>query len=121
MNLKQILLEIKNLNVYSPEEWEEYIGYFLHSGDLAKYIVEESTHYQSPGDTSRSLISRILDNRGAEPQKVDTTISAKIVNTDYLSQLRDKKILGIVSGAYDLLHLGHIRSMVYAKQYLEQY
>ncbi len=113
MNFKQLMLEIKNLNLHSPEEWDEYISHFSNPEEIIRYIEENP-------QGSQTLAERIRTNQGAEPAKPNTGISQKIVNLEYLSDQRSQFKLGVVSGVYDLLHLGHLMGMAYAKQLLEQ-
>lgn len=115
MNLTDWLSEIKNLDAYLPAEWQEYVGYF------AQAQPAECENQQQPAQPpSKSLAERIKCRKGAAPATPNMAISPKIVNADYLCgpELRSGITLGVVSGCYDLLHLGHVRSMFYAKKFL---
>jgi D-beta-D-heptose 7-phosphate kinase/D-beta-D-heptose 1-phosphate adenosyltransferase len=118
MNLKQILLEIKNLDIYSPDEWEEYLSYFENMGKILPYC-EENVSKDSP----RTLFERIKNGQGANSENVNADISPKIISVAYLSEpkVRSPITLGVVSGSFDLLHIGHIRGFVFARQFLGQY
>jgi len=109
----EILHELRSLELYSPEEWKEYIDYFLIQEQDSDYIINQS----------ESFLSRIKERKGAEPVTLDPKISTKIVDLESLAaqDFRKESTIGVVSGCYDLLHLGHIRSMAYAKQHLLQY
>lgn len=110
------------MRVYPPELWEEYIGYFVGSDQHRKYIMEHQETYQPPKDPSNSLTARIKSGKGVDPAEVDYSISPKIVSVDFLSdpEVRGKMTMGIVSGAFDLFHLGHARYMHEAKRYLQE-
>lgn len=117
MNLGQLLMEIRDLAIYSPHEWEEYIGCF----ENVQSIFQDLEN--SPKIFYRSLVERIKSRTGSIMEDVNCAISPKIVDANHLSdpQKRSLMTLGIVSGCYDLLHLGHIRGFVFAKQFLMQY
>lgn len=109
----EILNELKSLELYSPEEWEEYISNFsIREQDL-----------NSPANQSGGFLSRIKQGKGAEPVAVDPRISVKITDPESLATYdsRGETTIGVVSGCYDLLHLGHVRNMADAKQHLLQY
>ena len=117
VKLKEILFEIHNLKFYSPEEQHEYISYFSQKEEILRYITEQTRQ------TKNRILSRIKEGKGVTPIATDTSISNKITTSSHLSALRttEKITLGIVSGCYDLLHLGHLRGLAYAKQLLERY
>ncbi|MBU2592013.1 MAG: hypothetical protein ABH867_00535 [Patescibacteria group bacterium] len=123
MKLKEILLGVRNLDLYTPEEWQEYISYFSSSNEILSYIAEQSANPQVPRDLSKSLLLRIKGGKGATSIPIDIGTSDKITDSNYLAnpEVRARITLGIVSGCYDLLHLRHIRSVIYAKQFLRQY
>ncbi len=123
MRLNELLLEIKKFDVYSPEAWEEYISCFVNNKELRRYIEHHSGTYQPYEDPAKSLIPRIRRGRGADPADVDSSLAPKVVTIDDLSdpEVRTEITLGIVSGSFDLLHLGHVRYMLYAKKYLKDY
>jgi len=113
MNPTEILRELRSLELYSPEEWEEYISNFSIKDNDFNYSAHQSD----------SFLSRIKQRKGAKPVVVDPKISIKITDPESLAtqDFRDENTIGVVSGCYDLLHLGHVRSMAYAKQHLLQY
>lgn len=115
MKFTEIFSGIKELGVYSPGEWNEYASYFLNSSE------GNDPHAQLVG--SSTLRTRIKTMKGAEPVAPDYSISPKIVHVSFFKEPdnRHGATLGVVSGCFDLLHLGHLRSMAYAKQFLEQY
>ncbi len=116
MKFNEIFSEIKGLNVYYPEEWREYASYFLTndegSGCCAQRVANGST-----------LCTRIRTMKGAEPTAPDYNISPKIVRAEFFKETDNRRgvTLGVVSGCFDLLHLGHLQSMSYVKKFLEQY
>mgnify|MGYP001585914167 CR=1 FL=1 len=113
MKPTEILSELRNLELYSLEEWKEYLNHFsIREQDL-----------NSPANQLESFLSRIKRGKGAEPVAVDPRISLKIIDPESLAahDSRSETTIGVVSGCYDLLHLGHVRSMAYAKQHLLQY
>ncbi|MCP4368851.1 MAG: hypothetical protein GY797_12170 [Deltaproteobacteria bacterium] len=123
MILGQILFEIKKLNIYSSEEWEEYINYFDKSEELIKYVDSKFSKTISHQNLPTALLEKIIKGKSANLLNTDTDISPKIISADNFTNpnVRTKITLGIVSGCYDLLHISHIKSFVFAKQFLEQY
>lgn len=121
MRLSQLLLELHSMGVYPPELWEEYIGYFVNNDQHREYIMEHQRTYLPSKDPSNSLTARIKRGKGADLVDVDPSISPKVVSVDYLSdpEVRSKMTLGIVSGSFDLLHLGHARYMDKSKEYFQ--
>lgn len=120
MKLRDILFEIKNLDLYTSEEWQEYVRCFSNSDRILDYIAKRTGSCQPSKDSLKSLLLRIKETEETVPLPIDLAISDKIIDQNYLSdpRIRVGITLGIVSGCYDLLHLGHIRGMVYAKQFL---
>ena len=53
MKFVEIVKDIKDLGVYSPEQWEEYINYFVGSNDLERHLLEQ------PVKTHNRLLQRI--------------------------------------------------------------
>lgn len=117
MRFREIIQGIKDLDLYSVEQWEEYLGYFKDSKDLGRYL-SERLH-----ETKGWIQRRIESSRGSGPIAPDYSISKKITRPDVLGKLKNREgiTLGIVSGAFDVLHLGHIRSMTHAKQFVNNY
>jgi bifunctional ADP-heptose synthase (sugar kinase/adenylyltransferase) len=116
MKFRELLLEIRNLDVYSAGAWEEYVEAFVHSEALERYLS------QQPHGPSR-LLERIKGGRGADAVEADYALSAKVASADVLgrSENRCGLTLGMVSGSFDLLHLGHVKGIVFAKTYLAKY
>ncbi len=121
MNIKQLLPEIKNLGVYSTDEWKEYTSHFINGEE----IIEK--HLQKVGKRPEActIAERIRSGKGAYAKHIDCIVSNKVVDEVYISDLRsrnkttlNKMTLGVVSGSYDLLHLGHLAGFAYAKQFL---
>jgi cytidyltransferase-like protein len=114
MRAREIIRDIKNLGVYTPEQFAEYLDYFRQKEGLLRYLQEAPA-------TANEIERRIQSRVGATPVEPDYSLSERITRAVSLRTLRDSVTLGIVSGCFDLLHLGHIRGMAYAKQYLSQY
>lgn len=114
MKAREIIRNIKGLGVYSPKQFAEYLGYFNQKDILSTYL-------QQGASVDNEIERRIQSRVGAIPLKPDYNLSEKVTRAASLSSLRDSATFGIVSGCFDLLHLGHIRGIAYAKQYLSQY
>jgi cytidyltransferase-like protein len=111
----EIIKDIKSLKVYTPEQFAEYLGYFRQKDELLKYLQQDTT-------TQNEIGRRIQTRAGATPINPDYSLSERITRVHFLRESqRESATLGIVSGCFDLLHLGHIRSMAYARQFLSQY
>lgn len=115
MKAREIIRDIKSLGVYTPEQFAEYLRYFRQKDELLKYLQQVTT--------AQNEIERRIQNRiGAVPTNPDYSLSERVIKVHLLNESqRESVTLGIVSGCFDLLHLGHIRGMVYAKQFLSQY
>ncbi len=113
MNAPMILSELKKIELYSSDEWEEYLSYFS----------IKNTEINSNINFPDSFLARILSRHGAKPAAVDYSISSKITSPEKLANTNFKisGVTGVVSGCYDLFHLGHARSIAYARQYLQHY
>ena len=122
MRLKEILCEVGNLDLYDPQEWQEYINSFTCGDEVLDVLAQQPTRPVQQ-DVLSPLLLRIKEEKGETPVQADATLSDKIKSLSELSHpdIRSGITLGIVSGCYDLLHLGHIHAMLYAKQFLEQY
>ncbi len=115
MKTKEIIRDIKRLEVYTPEQFAEYIGYFRQRNELLDYLTQVTT---TPNEIER----RTQMGEGAGLVDLDYSLSRRVTSTDFLMEnLREGFILGIISGCFDLLHLGHVRGMAYARQFLNQY
>jgi D-beta-D-heptose 7-phosphate kinase/D-beta-D-heptose 1-phosphate adenosyltransferase len=114
MKTRDIIQNIKQLGIYNPKQFKEYLGYFRQKDKLEIYLQQDSA-------TNNEIKKRIQSGTKTTPVKPDYNLSKRITRASSLSTLRDSATLGIVSGCFDLLHLGHIRGMAYAKQYLSKY
>ena len=116
MEIRELLLEIRNLDLYSPGEWEDYVRAFDHGQELDQFLPEGSR-------CASRLLDRIKAARGADAVEPDYALSPKLVRAKMLAapKLRHGITLGVVSGCFDLLHLGHIRGISYARSFLGQY
>lgn len=114
MHLVEILRNIRDLHLYSAEDWEEYLSSFEGAEALRAHLA------QLPPSDGGELAQRIRSGQGARPAEPHYASSPKLVSLDALAECKthEEFTLGIVSGAFDLLHLGHVRSMRYAKEYL---
>ena len=114
MHLVEILRNIRDLHLYSAEDWEEYLSSFEGAEALRAHLA------QLPPADGGELVQRIRSGKGARPTEPDYASSPKLVSLAALAErkTREQFTLGVVSGAFDLLHLGHVRSMRYAKEYL---
>jgi len=116
MNMKteDIIRDIHHLDIYTQEQFTEYLGYFRQKNELLGYL-------RWPESSRNEIDRRIRSNAGANPVNPgylsETVTSAHL----FVERQRGSAVLGVVSGCFDLLHLGHIRSMAYAKQFLSQY
>lgn len=110
----EILHEVHLLGLYTPEEWQEYLACF----DDA--VVREVGSESDPRPDEPELLRRIRSSAGAPPVAADIEPSPKNVKIEDLAteQARGGMTLAVVSGAFDLLHLGHVRCMQYARECL---
>jgi D-beta-D-heptose 7-phosphate kinase / D-beta-D-heptose 1-phosphate adenosyltransferase len=117
MKFAELMRDIKGMDVYTPAQWSEYISYFQGEAD-----------FEAASTAENDLIRRIIGKKGSSPAVPDYTASSKIASLEMLAgkrkkdeELRSKDAglpLGIVSGCFDLLHIGHLRGIAYAKEYL---
>ena len=115
MKLQEILFQIWALRLYSEDEWAEYVGNFSDREGILARIKQQVEPTQD-----LEILQRIKREQGVAPSQIDYTKSPKIILQGNATHPNDVTI-GIVSGCYDVLHLNHIRSMAFAKQYLQQY
>ncbi len=117
MMFREIILCIRDLDFYTREQLEEYISYFEDADILKAYLREHSKK------ENNKLLMRIKSRVGSNPVIPDYNASPKIVKLEYLlsKNIREGMTLGVVSGSFDLLHIGHLMGMVYSKHFLEQY
>src|SRR3989344_1972866 len=115
MRAREIIRDIKNLGGYTPEQFAEYSGYFRQKDELLRYLQQATTAQNEIG-------RRIQTKVGAVPVNPDYSLSERVLKAPFLNESQRKSAtIGVVSGCFDLLHLGHIRGMAYAKQFLSQY
>jgi D-beta-D-heptose 7-phosphate kinase/D-beta-D-heptose 1-phosphate adenosyltransferase len=114
MELIEILRELKIYGIYDEQQWVAYLNSF--SDDVRRNPTVNDVCLQ------RELARRIRFGEHGPREKLDRSISPKIVTADYFSakKVRSEIRLGVVSGSYDLLHLGHIKGMQYAKSELNR-
>jgi bifunctional ADP-heptose synthase (sugar kinase/adenylyltransferase) len=114
MTPEEILRQLGELHVYPQTDWLEYVDYFdvadqVRSFGLAARAEGESAHLDG------EVVGRIRQARGAVARNElgHCPSHPKIVEANELSQkkARSGMPLAIVSGAFDLLHLSHLRSM----------
>ena len=114
MHAERLLKAIRTLGVYDDRQWHEYVGHFAGAKPLRDWQPLES-----PAGGGE-LGQRILSGEGARPARPDFSASPKIRRWQDLARpdVRRGLILGVVSGAFDLLHVGHLRGMQEARQRL---
>jgi D-beta-D-heptose 7-phosphate kinase/D-beta-D-heptose 1-phosphate adenosyltransferase len=114
MELLEILIEIKGCGLYSPQAWEAYLDCFENADQLRKRVPAVPIPSQIPG--------RVVVGCATPTTSLDPSISPKIVSAGlWESQWRrNHPKIGIISGCFDLLHLGHVKSMEYAKALLDR-
>jgi D-beta-D-heptose 7-phosphate kinase/D-beta-D-heptose 1-phosphate adenosyltransferase len=112
VELEQILREIGRYRLYAPRDWAAYLASFEGAdamdltpsaldGELAKRVREGSR----PVDEALRLAShKIVTPAAIEAQRRATRVT-----------------LGIVSGCFDLLHLGHVKGIQYARDFVGRY
>ena len=117
MQLTEIMDGLRDLQVYSTEEWGEYVGFFEGADTAAQ---RHSKTVPSPGE---ELARRISGSSETNPALPDFSLSPKITTAeDLASKIRaEESTLGAVSGAFDLLHLGHLRAFLQASRELAGY
>ena len=110
----RFLTEMCALGIYSTEQWQEYLSFFG---------IDRPAHYRDPELTPAccEIRRRIVQGESAPPTPVDTPLSVKIVRGDSAANILNARgvRLGVVSGCFDLLHLGHVKGLAYAGAYLE--
>lgn len=115
MQLIDLLQEIGGLGLYDAGDWQRYLGFFPDSAACSR-----------PRDTAGAeLTRRIVARQGADCDgaQLDPKLSPKIVNVDTLAGSSEHRqmTLGVVSGAFDLLHLGHLECLDHAYRLLATY
>ena len=116
MELCELLREIKYYRIFSPQDWEEYLAGFSDSDLMG--IRSATLKNETIGEIAR----RIRFGRTQICQALDL-VSTKIVTPGFLKEekRRAEMTLGVVSGCFDLLHLGHVKGMQYAKDFLSRF
>jgi cytidyltransferase-like protein len=117
MRPAEILCELQALQLYDDEQWQEYLGLF--EDDVLHELRQPLPVPLSSGECE--LARRIIGTGGGA--RADTGASPKITTVARLAQqpVRSGMTLGVVSGCYDLLHLGHLRCFRQARQLLEPF
>ena len=116
MRFREIIRDIRGLGVYTPELFSEYVSYFSDGNGVLEYLSEQGS------DAVNGVAGRIQTMQGASPVEPDYVLSNKILRNNLPAGVKkETATVGIVSGCFDLLHLGHIRGISYAKQFLRQY
>src|SRR3989338_3817213 len=102
MRAREIIRDIRNLGVYSPEQFAEYLDYFRQKAGILRYL-------QQTSNADNEIERRIQSGSGIIPVEQDYSLSERVTQAHSLTVSRESATLGIVSGCFDLLHLGHIR------------
>jgi len=114
MELEEILTEFKGCGLYSPDAWDAYLDCFQDGAQLRVRLPAAPNPHEIP--------QRIARGSAAPAERLDPSISPKILLTEqWESQLRrDGRKIGVISGCFDLVHLGHVKAVEYAKTFLAQ-
>ena len=112
MELLEILAEIKVCGFYSSRAWDAYLECFEDSNRIRTRLPAASI--------SDELPRRISGRCSAPAERLEPSISPKILlREQWESELRgNNQRFGVISGCFDLLHLGHAKAMEYAKGFL---
>lgn len=112
MQTYELIRQIRDLGVYSDAEWTDFINCY-DNPTLSDYLASHPP--AGLGDLGR----RILQGVGAESAAADLT-QPKIATIKQLCAVRSRAVgkIGVVSGCYDLLHLGHLRGIGFARHYV---
>ena len=115
MEFRQLIREIRDLNVYTSEQWVEYLGCFEDEG-LGRFLDGSLVNRYG------LLVERIVSGAGAPPVAANPALPGLIRPEGLASRRQDGGgTIGMVSGCFDLLHLGHVRGMRYAKEFLNEH
>jgi len=109
---EELVRAIRDLGAYTPKQWEEYLGFFDDGDGLCAYLAE------CPGPRPNHLLHRILSGSGARPARPDRSLPKVVAPGFFDRGTRAGMTLGVVSGCFDLLHLGHAWGMRYAKEFI---
>jgi radical SAM protein with 4Fe4S-binding SPASM domain len=109
-----LLRAIRRWGIYNEADWTEYSQAFVPGS------VDEAQKPTESASSDCDLAGRIACGEGARPVEPDFATSPKIIRVEQLARLKAQQgvRLGVVSGAYDLLHLGHLRNMRFARDRL---
>lgn len=109
-----LLRAIRRLGLYNDSEWTEYSQAFITASPSGSGAVHETPTAEI------DLAGRSGCGEGARPVEPDFALSPKIIRGEDLARLKAQRglRLGVVSGAFDLLHLGHLRNMQFARDWL---
>jgi len=110
MDFPQIIAEIRDTGVYTPDEWGEFLGYFDEPGVMQGLSKAPSAE--------GSIVRRIQSGAGCDLDAPVTCSSPKYVTAERLAErvTAGELSVGIVSGVFDLLHLGHLEGIAFAAQ-----
>lgn len=111
MQFLDLLREIRDLGFYDESEWEEYLSHFEDLDSIQRFLANQ------PRASGSELVNKIRSGKGTSPTLSDRSALPKLVALQELSRRKESTgmTLGVVSGAFDLLHLGHARSICFAK------
>jgi bifunctional ADP-heptose synthase (sugar kinase/adenylyltransferase) len=112
MHVVEILKEIAALGLYSQSEWSEY---------RRAFNTPPSDCVTTDEPSSGELVRRIRSGCGRELVKLDMAASPKLCRIKELTSRSEqvRTALGVVSGCFDMLHLGHLRGIHYARRVLD--
>lgn len=114
MRFVTFLRAIRDSGIYSSTEWQEYLTYF----DLNQ---QETEQVNTPETTANTRLAAIIKTpAGSRPRLVEGSRPAKFREIDALRRIGATTEIGLVSGCFDLLHLGHLRSFTAARTVLLQ-
>ena len=113
MSVSWLLREIHDLGVYGEAEWLEYLSFFD-----AEPLTERAAQVEAIG-----LGERIRRGHGRESSTALDDLarqSSKIRMEKDVPAALGGRMLGMVSGAFDLLHLGHLHTLRAAKAHVAE-
>lgn len=111
-----LLSAIRSLGIYEGGPWREYLRHFPQV-DLQVPAPPGSSLLSAPD--LGSLSCRIVQGAGASPARPDFGISRKMLPLcEMAKKCGPASSCGVVSGCFDLLHLGHIQTICGAKTFL---
>lgn len=113
-NISQILSSIYQCQIYTEDEWHLYTSHF----DLSDEISTQKIHCNATD--SNQLISRICYHQKDPAQDKSLFVSKKIISESQLKEISEEFSLGVVSGCFDLLHLGHLEYLTLAREWMNE-